>query len=75
MTKAKDLRNESNEQLVSMVADLEKELFDLKNEMALSHKVEKSHQMCEKRRNIARIKTILSERAHKEQGAKASGTR
>ena len=73
MKKAKDLRNESDEQLLSTIEDREKELFGLKNEFALSHKVEKSHLMCEKRRDIARIKTILRERKLKEQGAKVSG--
>jgi large subunit ribosomal protein L29 len=73
MTKVKDLRNESDDQLVSLIAEREKELFDLKNELALSHKVEKSHVICEKRREIARIKTILTERKLKGEGAKVSG--
>ncbi len=75
MTKAKDLRNESDEQLNSMIADGEKELFDYKNKLALSHKVEKSHCIREKRRDVARIKTILAERKLKVEGAKASGKR
>jgi large subunit ribosomal protein L29 len=75
MTKAKDLRNESDDQLLSMIADGEKQLFEYKNEMALSHKVEKSHRIREKRRDVARMKTILAERKLKEEGAKASGKR
>jgi large subunit ribosomal protein L29 len=68
--KAKDMRNESEEQLLSMIQDREKELFDMKNELALTHKMEKAHLACEKRRDIARILTILRERKIKEQGAK-----
>ncbi len=68
--KAKELRNESDEQLLSMIQDREKELFDMKNELALTHKMEKSHLAREKRRDIARILTILRERKFKEQGAK-----
>jgi ribosomal protein L29 len=72
MKKEGDLRNESDEQLLSMIDDLKKELFHLKNELALSRKVEKSHLICEKRRKVARIKTILTERESKI-GAKEGG--
>jgi large subunit ribosomal protein L29 len=61
MTRAKELREQSEQQLEMRVGDLERELFQLRNELALMHKVEKPHLIREKRREKSRILTLLTE--------------
>jgi large subunit ribosomal protein L29 len=60
--KAKEVRDLSIDQLKTLVKDLDKERFELKNEMAMTRKLEKPHVLKEKRRLKARAKTILSEK-------------
>ncbi len=45
--------------------DLDREIFQLRNELATARKLEKPHQIKEKRKNRARILTILTQK-HKE---------
>ncbi len=71
MKKEQNLRDQSDDQLLSLIDDCEKELFGLRNELALSHKVDKPSLFRKKRRDIARANTILTER--KSKGAKDSG--
>ncbi len=69
MTKAKELRDQTEEQLEIMIEDLQKEIFELRNEFAMSRKLDKPHMIREKRKDIARALTILKERKNKEKGA------
>jgi large subunit ribosomal protein L29 len=62
MTKARELRDQSDQQLTARVRDVEKELFQLRNELALMHKIEKPHLIQAKRKEIAQMLTILTER-------------
>jgi large subunit ribosomal protein L29 len=60
--KAKQLREMSQDELGSTLEDLEKRLFDLRSQ-AVTEKLENSKSIINTRREIARIKTILREKA------------
>lgn len=61
MAKAKDLRNQSKEELKALYQDLSKELFQLRNEMKVSRKIEKPHEVRRKKKLRARVMTVLRE--------------
>jgi large subunit ribosomal protein L29 len=70
MTKAKELRDHSIDELEASYEDSRKELFKLKNELKLSKKMEKPHLLHTKKKDIARILTVLHEKkSAKEQRA------
>jgi len=62
MLKAKDLRDQSKEELESKVEDLEKELFTLKSKLKIERKIDNPHKINQLRKDRARILTILSEK-------------
>ena len=61
MTKPKDLRNLSEEELKSKQSSFYQELFKL-NQQRYSGRLEKPHTIREIKKDIARIKTILNEK-------------
>jgi large subunit ribosomal protein L29 len=62
MTKASDLRAKSDDQLGEELGNLKREAFNLRFQAATSQ-LEKSSRVKEVRRDIARIKTLQSERS------------
>ncbi|TKD52967.1 50S ribosomal protein L29 [Sphingomonas baiyangensis] len=62
MTKASDLRVKSDDQLGEELGNLKREAFNLRFQAATSQ-LEKSSRVREVRRDIARIKTLQTERA------------
>jgi large subunit ribosomal protein L29 len=61
MKKAKELRDQSQEELKALYQDLSKELFQLRNEMKVTRKMEKPNQVRIKKKNRARVMTIMRE--------------
>lgn len=61
MFKAKDLRNETVEELDTKLASLRKEIYNLRSEM-LESKSNKTHLIGQKRKEIARILTVKREK-------------
>lgn len=61
MYKAKDLRNEGDEELDEKLNTLRKEVFELRSER-LDSKTQKTHLISQKRKEVARILTIKRER-------------
>lgn len=61
--KAQDIRKMNEEQINAKIADLKEELFNLKFQAALGN-IEKPARMNEIKRTIARMKTILTEKAN-----------
>lgn len=59
--KAQDLRKLTNLELEARVSELKEELFNLRFQLAVGQ-LENTAQIKTVRRNIARMKTILSER-------------
>ena len=62
MTKAKELRNQSASELKALYQDLSREMFQLRNEMKVTRKMEKPHLVRLKKKDRARVMTILSEK-------------
>ena len=62
MLKAKDLGNQTVEELKAQHEDLCREIFELANELKLARKLEKPHLLSEKRRDRARVLTILRQK-------------
>ncbi len=60
--KKKELNDRSVEELKASLGDLDRELFDLRNELATQKKLEKPHLLKEKRKEKARILTILTQK-------------
>jgi large subunit ribosomal protein L29 len=67
MAKVSDLRAKSDDQLTADLADLKKEAFNLRFQAA-TNQLERPARIKEVRRDIARIKTLQTERS---QSAKA----
>lgn len=62
MSNIKELRELPQDQLEALVEDLHREIFDLKNRLAMSRKLEKPHQLRDKKRDRARAILALSEK-------------
>lgn len=62
MLKAKELRDQSPEELQALSIDLSKEIFLLRNELKTTRKLEKPHLIRVKKRDRARALTILREK-------------
>ena len=57
--KAEDLRTKSKDELADQLASLKKEQFNLRFQAATGQ-IEKTHRVNEVRKDIARLKTVLS---------------
>ena len=62
MTKAKEYRDQSVEELEAVALDLSKEIFELRNSMRQDAKSSNPNRIREAKRDIARIKTIIGEK-------------
>ena len=62
MQKAKELRGQSVEDLKVLSVDLAREIFNLRSEKKLARKSEKPHQLRLKKKERARVLTLLQER-------------
>lgn len=61
MLKAKELRDQSDEEMDSMLESLQAEIFELRSQR-LDSKSQKTHLIGQKRKEIAQILTIKKER-------------
>lgn len=59
--KTKDIREMSTEEINKKIVELHDELFDLRMKQATAS-IEKTHRINAARKDIARLKTVLSER-------------
>ena len=59
--KAKQVREMTDDELQSSLADMEKHLFELRSQ-AVTEKLENSKAIINVRRDIARIRTVMRER-------------
>lgn len=59
MLKAKNLQDQAIEELEAMLVDTRKELFNLINERRQAKKLEKPHLVNEKKKDIARLLTVI----------------
>lgn len=61
MSKAKDLRNLSLDELDASYQDLQKKLYQLVNEKEQSRQYEKSHRIRDTKKDISRLLTVKTE--------------
>lgn len=64
--KKKEIKDQSIAELMAMKRDLEREVFELRNELALNRKLDKPHMLKEKRKEKARVLTILTQKQKKD---------
>ncbi len=62
MSHIKEMRDLTKEQLESMLADLNREIYELKNQLSAARKLEKPHLLKEKKKDRARAMFILAEK-------------
>jgi len=62
MAKKKDIKEQSIDELKAMAQDLDREIFHLRNELATQRKLEHPHQIKEKRKDKARVLTLLTQK-------------
>lgn len=62
MAKAKELRSQGTQELEAQVLDLRKEIFGLRNAVSSKKEDVKPAQIQVKRKDVARILTVLRER-------------
>lgn len=65
--KAKEMRDQTIEELEATHSDARNELFHLINENQRSKKMEKPHLLRQKRKNIARLLTVITEKQSEKQ--------
>lgn len=62
MAKKMDLMDRSVEELQAMAKDLDREIFDMRNELSVQRKLEKPHLLKVKRKEKARALTVLTKK-------------
>ena len=66
--KNQNIADQPIEELVQMAATLEKEIFALRNELAVQRKLEKPHLLKAKRKDRARLLTVLTQKEKRAHG-------
>lgn len=65
MDRMKDFRDQSVEELQALCHDLSKEIYEMNNEISTTRKLEKPHLLRKKKRDRARVLTLLSAKGEK----------
>ena len=65
--KKKELKDQSVKELTAHVHVLDREIYELRNELATQRKREKHHLIKEKRKTKARILTILTQKQYSQE--------
>lgn len=60
--KASELRDQNIEQLELLLEDTKKELYEIRTEFKMTNKLEKPHLISHKKKDIAKILTIIKEK-------------
>ncbi len=62
MRKKNEFENQSVEELNSTYNELSKKMFEMKNEISTTHKIEKAHLLRKAKRDRARVMTLLNKK-------------
>jgi large subunit ribosomal protein L29 len=62
MSRVQEFKDQSVEELKARAQDLSREIYDLNNELRISRKLEKPHLLREKKRDKARVLTVLNQK-------------
>jgi large subunit ribosomal protein L29 len=60
--KVSELKDQTVAELQALCRDLSKEIYALNNELSMARKLEKPHLLREKRRDRARVKTVMRQK-------------
>lgn len=60
MDRMKEFRDQSVEELQALYHDLSQEVYEMKNEISTTRKIEKPHLLRKKKRDRARVLTLLN---------------
>jgi large subunit ribosomal protein L29 len=72
MLKASELLGQTEEELKSLLEELSKQIFQLRNKLRLERKLDQPHLLKEKRRDKARVLSALTNReSSRSQGSQA----
>jgi large subunit ribosomal protein L29 len=62
MLKAKELKEQSAHELTDLLKAISRDLFNMNNELMLSRKIDKPHLLREKKRDRAKVLTVLRQK-------------
>ena len=65
MGRREHIKDQTSEELRTLYTELSKDIYQLKNELAFARKLEKPHQLREKKKDRARALTFLKQKAGK----------
>jgi large subunit ribosomal protein L29 len=65
MSKVKEIRELEVPQLEELIADFNKDIYELNNKLAVTRKLEKPHLLRDKKKDRARAIFVLSEKKNK----------
>ncbi len=60
--KAKEIRDQSTEDLQALSLDLARDIFNIRSEKKVARKLDKPHLLRQKKRDRARVLTVLQEK-------------
>ena len=67
MLEMKDLKNQTLDELRVQVRNLSKEIFEIRTEFSITRKLEKPHLLRAKKRDRARLMTVVNQKAPEKQ--------
>jgi large subunit ribosomal protein L29 len=73
MLEVKDLKNQTLDELRAQIRDLSREIFEIKTEFSITRKLEKPHLLRTKKRDRARLMTVMNQKAPRKNPKKEQG--
>jgi len=70
--KKNELKDQSIQELEAAARDLDRELYALRSELSLSRKLEKPHRLKAKRKEKARVLTLLTQKQRSQEARKGA---
>ena len=65
MDRMKEFKDQSVEELKAAYDDLSAKMYAMKNEISMTHKIEKAHLLRKAKKDRARVMTLLNARGNK----------
>ncbi len=63
MLKVEKLKDQTSDELKTLYRDLSKEIYEMKTEFSIQRKLEKPHLLRAKKRDRARVMTVLNQKS------------
>lgn len=65
MDRMMDFKDQSVEELKALYHDMAKDIFEMKNELKMTRKLDKAHLLRKKKKDRARVLTLLAQKGEK----------